>query len=261
MTKMHGARVFVGRRITAAVFATTAAVGLLTSSAAKAEFIGELVTVQLSNSQGSAVAALNLPPLPDPASDTADWKLSNALEVRNQAGILLGTLKSLEVHLEGDPAVELIFAVTAGNVDTTFTITSASVSFSTLNDPLALASAGVTLTDGSLLPGNGASLDLIPPDTGLYKAEYNGDAVFAALVGSQSLGGAGTVSASSSSGVQTISGPVSSIQASYQFKLSAKDSASGSSRFEVLVPEPSSFLLLLAAAGAFGLLVIASRFR
>ena len=218
------------------------------SQDASADFIGPIVTVEATTDRGTArfesPLVVDLPPQ---ASDVARFKLAENRPLIVPGVGVVGEIEDLELFLDGDPVVDLAFAVSAGNFPTTFTITSAMVGFPGITNPIAFASAGVTLTDGDPLPGDGASMGLVAPRTGLYKAEYNGGTTFAELIGAQSLLSAGTTSASADSGVQTISDTVSSIQASFSFQLSADDMASGTSHFEVVIPEPASVSIIVIA--------------
>jgi len=224
------------------------------TSVAYAEFNGSMVMIEVTNSHGKAMKSWQIPDLPPQASDKAQWALQERATLCGGPGDeVLATIEDLVVELDGDPVVSLDFAVNAGNFDTTFTITSATVGFAPISNPLAFASAGVTLTDGDPLPGDGAALNLIPPNTGLYQATYNSGTVFANLLPSPlSLPGAGTTDDSDDSGVQIIAGSVTDIQTSFSFKLSADDSASGTSQFEVVIPEPSTSILIVF--GFLGLL-------
>ncbi|MCX7427618.1 MAG: PEP-CTERM sorting domain-containing protein [Planctomycetia bacterium] len=219
----------------------------------QAEFIGSVLTVEATSSAGTASQSWNLPSEP---SDRLVWSLDGKYDLLGAQG-LIGSINQAVVTLEGDPAVGLSFAVSAGNADTTFTITTASVSFPGLTGATGFASAGVTLTDRDSLPGNGASLALTKTNTGLYQATYNSGTTFSELLGALSIASKGTISANANSGFQTIVGTVTDIQASYSFTLSKNDSASGTSQFEV-VPEPSVFAMMI-----FGLisLVLARRRR
>ena len=233
-----------------------AAVLFITSSAANAEFVGQIVTVTATAGPDSASYSWEMPELADVVSDPVIWSMQEEkLQLRSQGGAVIGTVEDLVVTLYGDPQVNVDFSVSAGNTQTTFAITSAIVSFQWLKDVQGFASAGVTLTDST---GDGASLALAPARTGLYQATYNGSTVFAELLAAQSIAGPGTISSSTDSGVLPIPGLVSSIQANYAFKLSAKDYASGSSQFQVIgtttdVPEPSVFAMM--AFGLLGLLL------
>jgi hypothetical protein len=150
--------------------------------------------------------------------------------------------------LDSDPAVSLGFFVTAGASTTTFTISSAVVSFPGMPNPTGVASAGVTLTDND---GNGANSTGNFAVNKAYQSIYNGSTVFANLVSPVSASSFGTMTTSEGAGPVVIGTTVSSIQSQFSFNLSANDSASGTSVFRV-TPEPSSSALALL--GCVGLL-------
>ena len=178
---------------------------------------------------------------------------------KGHKGKHLGKLKSLDLDFETDPRVSLGFSVEAADVDTAFTITSALVPFSAITNPLAYASAGVTLTGD----GDGAQLTGLFAGGKAYEARYNTDStpvVWAQLVGPVTAPPNTTVVSPDrrpGAGYELIPATVSSIQSEFKFLLSANDLASGTSRFEVLVPEPGCFAL--AAVGAVCLAGLACR--
>jgi hypothetical protein len=102
---------------------------------------------------------------------------------------VLGTITDLELGVQPDPLVKLKFAVTAGETDTPFTITSAIVPVvPAYVNPLGYASAGVTLSDD----GDGsAALTGSFPGGKVYEALYNGSSVFHALDSSLTTTGTG----------------------------------------------------------------------
>jgi hypothetical protein len=179
------------------------------------------------------------------------------IDIKASDGTLLAQVDSLGAILDHDPAVSLNFAVTAGAADTTFTIMSPVVGFPGIANPQAFATATATLTDQN---GGGATMTGLFSADRVYEASYNGGSVFADLVlplvaapddstiGNDRFPAAGRV---------PIAATVSSIQSEYGFTLSALDSASGTSRFDI-VPEPSSFVL---AALGFAALVWHKRRR
>jgi hypothetical protein len=229
---------------------------LMLSSGAQAEFIGQYtVTVNATSDAGVSEYSIKLPDPPH-EGDRVSVSLDEPAQLKAESGALLAELRNLEVTLDGDPAVDLSFAVTSGNSDTTFTITSAVVGFPAIDNPFALASVGFTLTDTSPIPGNGAYANIVAPNAGLYQATYNSGTNFADLLGSVNLVGSGTVVAEASSLADgefpKIMDSVTDIQAQLKFTLSADDQASGSSRFEVSeVPEPVSIQLLILGFAGF----------
>jgi hypothetical protein len=172
-------------------------------------------------------------------------------------GLALGTIESLDLTYIADPSVSLGFVVGAGSASVTFTISSAVISFPALTDPIASASAQVTLTDTGQ---DGAMLTPVPPSVGGFLAFYNsGSATFAQLVGPLSLSPGATPITASASYTDQIAGPVDSIQAQFKFTVSANDQASGNGTFSVEaapVPLPGAVLL-----GAIGLSVAGWRLR
>jgi MYXO-CTERM domain-containing protein len=166
---------------------------------------------------------------------------------------LICTLSNIRMDLVGDPQVVLSFNALASSSTTKFTFTSALMTFPTLTNPTATASAGVTVTDndftGALVSGmqsNGAS----------FWANYNGAvpggtnfASFIPTVAATALQGSNSDSANL--GPSAIVGNVSDMSSQFRFSLSAFDSASGTSNFEI-VPTPGA-LALLGIAGITGL--------
>ena len=208
------------------------------TSGAFADFIGPAITVEARTAEGSVQHTFPiLDRLPDRASEKAVFVLTEKFPLVIPGQGVVGEVENLEVELDGDPAVDLIFAVSAGNSDVSFTISSAVVAFAALDNPQAQASAAVTLTDGSTIPVNGADLDVPAGESSLYHATYNGGTSFADLLSSLSIS-EGSGSASAGTGITVINDSVTSIAASFTFDLTAEDSASGTSRFEVFVPDP-----------------------
>jgi hypothetical protein len=88
-----------------------------------------------------------------------------------------------------------------------------------------------------------------------YQATYNLSTTFADLnapMTAPPFGGNTDNDRFPVAGFTGIAGTVSNIETQYSFVLSAGDLASGTSRFNVVVPEPSTFAL--AAIGVVGLL-------
>lgn len=173
------------------------------------------------------------------------WLLDGDKEIWSGDGsVLLGKVTDLALNINTDPVVSLAFAVSAGNVPTNFTITSAVLGFPAINNPSAVASASITVTDTDL---NGASVVGLQPGANVYQARYNNPLVTYANLVTGIAAGAGLSNSDSGSlppaGMQVIPGLVDEIQAQYKFTLSANDLASGTSSF-VVVPEPASMGLL-----------------
>jgi hypothetical protein len=174
-----------------------------------------------------------------------DGTTGNSVWVLDQkVSILDGFIDSLKLTVNTDPEVGIEFGVRAGSSTTTFSIISDVVLFDPLVNPIAYASAGVTLTDRT--PTAGATITGLFDGGKTHQARYNSSTVFANLVKGFSIS-SGTVTASEDkplSGTQIINDTLTSIESEFRFKLSAGDSASGTSTFEVVVPEPATLCLL-----------------
>ena len=188
----------------------------------------------------------NIPVTGNPFS----WTLAAPVTIysTNTPGFLMGTIDGLVMNLNNDPAVSLLFGVTAGFGPTTFTISSPVVSFAPLTGTSGFATAAMTVTDND---GNGGSATGTFPGGRSYQAQYNGGgSTFANLV--LPITAPPTSSGSGNErfpavGLASIPGTVTDIQSQFSFVLTPFDSASGTSRFSI-TPEPSSFVLALFGA-------------
>lgn len=179
------------------------------------------------------------------------WRLREPVELRDDEGDLIAVLQQGSTLVRGDPQISLGYLVQAGDSLTSFTITSALLSFPALNNPDARASASMGITD---INGDGAELVGLHDGPAAYLAEYNGfvpgGSTFSALIGSikASAGGSGSAFQNDPpSGYRTISGSVHDMSTQFKFSLTAYDTSSGTSNFEV-VPEPVSVALLMLGA-------------
>jgi hypothetical protein len=194
------------------------------------------VTITATNEAGqSQVATLG-------GETTLDGTGSSVWMLDQSVSLLDGSIDSLKLTMNGDPEVGIEFGFRAGSSATTFDILSDVVTFAPMVNPIAYASAGITLTD-RLTPG--AKITGLFDGGKTHQARYNGSTVFANLVSGFSIG-SGTFTASEDqplSGGQIINDTLTSIESEFYFKLSARDSASGTSTFEV-TPEPATICLL-----------------
>ena len=227
---------------------------LAIASPARADFIGAIQIDFQSGDQAGSYSFV-LPGDQDPYT----WALPSPVSVYSDTNQLIGTIRGLDVELNGDPGVSLGFFVTATAATTHITVTSSLVSFGAIVNPLAFASAGITVTDND---SDGASVTGLYPASLAYQANYNGSSVFTNLVSPISAGIDSSATISDRfplAGFSSIAGAVTSIQTQFDFMLSPNDSASGTSRFTVVVPEPAS--VVLALLGAAAVAIVARRRR
>jgi hypothetical protein len=189
------------------------------------------ITITATNAEGSDVAILGGEASLDESTGNFIWVLDS------EVPILDGAIESLKLTVAEDPESGVEFGVRAGNSPMTYSFFD-SITFASMVNPTAEASAAITLTDRG---GGGATI------TGLFggkthEATYNsGSTVFADLV--SGFSGSGSSTASETTGSVSISGTVSGIESEFHFTLSAKDAASGTSTFSV-TPEPATVALL-----------------
>lgn len=181
-----------------------------------------------------------------------DFSIPAAVEIRSSSGELLATIERLEARINGDPSVTLFFAVQA-EASATLIIKSALLTFSPIVNPDAYVTVSVTVTDTNR---DTATATGAFEGGKLFQARYNDGVVWATLVNTMSAPrGSSAIGEERRPAIadwETIPDTVWAIQSEYKFTLSALDSASGTSTFEI-VPEPAS-LLLVALGGAFCLI-------
>lgn len=236
---------------------------LVAAGMASADVSQTIFSIHASNSRGVDTWSFQLPDgvtNPFAADGTFDWDLRdyfpNGITLPN-TGVQL-TLA--EIHLVDDPVVFVNFSVnnTAGT-DSTVNVTSPLLSFASIANAIGNASASVTLTDPT---GNGASLT--PVGGAGYTAFYNGGApgtgsTFASLFGSAlSIAPTGNIfgvtetwtADSPAPGVfGPFGGAVADASASWMFRVSDGDLASGTSTYEI-IPTPGSVSLLALGIAA-----------
>lgn len=243
------------------VICTFAAVAVMAFAATAAADLSENVLTVFASSP-TAQGVFEVPYNPEGwDGDVYSWRADRDIPITPEAGgepvgvIQEGTNISYQRPSDGrglfDPFVNLNFAVSAEQEDTFFSITSALLSFDGIVNPVGRATAGITVTDGVDIDGATLSGEL---EGFSYQAQYNGFPVgttFATLIPQVMAGPGGSQTESDSepaAGFTPIAEPVSDISAEFAFTLSANDVASGTSLF-VVIPEPASALLLVAALG------------
>src|SRR5262249_1031356 len=157
------------------------------------------------------------------------------------------------VFCHQDPDVTLTFDVLAGSIPIVVSITSAQLSFPSIDHAGGRTSASVSLTD---LNNDGAQLNQ-GDQNGIFTSRYNGappggtDFHDSFLDPIQVLVPGGSVTQSDAfpgAGYAEIAGAVSDIGVRYSFALSLGDEAAASSIFTVQpAPAPASLLTLLLA--------------
>lgn len=207
------------------------------------------ITVTATNASGTGSWSV---PIPDgwkfPEDGTFDWELANPVQIRNATNTAtVATIDSMSMNLVEDPQVLLNFATTAGPFATNFTFTSPLLAFAPIVNPDAFATAGLTVTDNA---DDGATLTGLFPGSKAYRAIYNTNIDWAYLVSPVVAAAEGTALGTERQplvGRTTIAAAVSNISSEFSFTLTANDSASGTSRFDI-IPEPGS-LTMIAMSG------------
>lgn len=155
-----------------------------------------------------------------------------------------------------DPVVTLNFNASAGATNTAFVIDSLLLSFPTIGDLQATASAAVSVTESGLFADGFVSFAGGFGGNKAYEARINNNSfVFAQLIDNFSaMGPIGTVSsggAGNTGPLAPFAGPVTatSISSHFSFTLSARDRISGTSTFEI-IPSPGFGTLALLGLGA-----------
>ena len=151
-----------------------------------------------------------------------------------------------------DPQVTANFNVSSGPANTTFTINSSFLSFSTISGAIGVASAAVGVTDSATF-GDAGSVNItgLQPGGSMFSARYNGSSqTFADLVvgglttGLPGLSQAFTGTNASFPGYDLVpGGSASDMQSQFRFTLSRFDRAVGTSTFEI-IPAPGAASLL-----------------
>jgi PEP-CTERM motif len=223
----------------------------LAASAAQADLSNVIFRVAADNDAGAGSVEVTA----DQGAWDGDvymWNLTSPVVITDDvSGNPIAVLNEARFSAIADPVVGLIFNVTAGASATSFSFNSGTLGFPPFGSVIGQASAGVTVTDTNnngtaIVLGNGGA-----SGTSCYSALYNGLTQFAELVPGASVSNPGGSNTNSGSlGPIGVPGIVSDMQTNFHFRLSAEDSASGTSVF-VLTPEPAS--LLLVALGAFAL--------
>jgi hypothetical protein len=223
----------------------------LTAATASADISKVIYTIKAESSMGTASAEwLFEQGTWNPVTQTYFWNLTSPKELIDpNTNQVIATVQQANTFILNDPQVNVGFLVQAGNVNTTFEITSALLSFPTIPNADGKATAQMGITD---LNGDGATLTGLYAGNSAYNALYNGTNVFSSLIGmiAASPGGSGNAFQNDPPvGFKPVGANVSDMSARIKFSLTAFDTASGTSNFQI-VPEPASFLVLAFGAMA-----------
>jgi len=223
---------------------------LVLAPAAQGDLVGPTLAMSVHAGGETVDVSVPLVELPDQAADRAKFVMHQVINVMGKGGgQCLATIDDLSVEYVADPVITLGFAVQAGSSDTTFSITSATLTFPALTHPTGEASAEMMLED--LGGSTGATAQAVAPDEGMFIATYNGTSTFAELIQQVAFSSGGPLTSDSSVGPDTIADSVDSMQSRIAMTLSAGDKASGLFVYEI-VPEPATIGLL--ALGGVALL-------
>lgn len=202
--------------------------------------------VFLSNGTFSTTYTLN---------DTWEWTAPvGGYDIFDADFNLISHIDNMHCKMIAEPSIVVDFSVNGGAVATHFTISSGLLSFAAFNGQ-ARASASVTITDndsdGAFLLGGHAGAKAFRTN---YNGAIPGGTVFANLISTPLIAAVddsnGANQDSPAFGYTPI-GVVGDMQAQWDFDLSANDSASGESFYEIVpVPSPAG-TALLGAAGLF----------
>lgn len=208
--------------------------------------------VVASNVNGTSTFSVNRDALSyNPGTDSFSWSLGESQELYSSSGRYIATINAASLNYVQDPVVNLFFSVQAGGVVTTFTVTSALLSFAAINPAEGRATAGMSITDTD---NNGVTMNGLEGGKA-YSSYYNGfvpaGTLFKTLVAGFNAPAGQSNTGSENFGWVNIGGAVTDMSARFNFDLTANDLASGTSNYEIrAVPEPTTIAALALGAGA-----------
>jgi MYXO-CTERM domain-containing protein len=242
--------------VLALLLGATAAQAAITVSASD-----PFVTIQATSGSFSGTFTVPLgsvTTMSDPAQDVWFWTSAGAVPIFDGANLVavlsnMTVLAGRNTQPNGEEriGIDVDFGVLAGGGDTTFTISSPTMSFSPVTGASALVSAGLVGTDQN---ANGITISPTAANGFGFNALFNGANVFRSYF-NQTLSNvpSGSVNADGNmvpAGTFLPIGTATSMQSVYSFSVSAGDAAGGTTTYAV-VPTPGGFILL-GLAGLFG---------
>lgn len=229
------------------------------ASAAFAGITGNPLTITATSSAGTA--SFSLAVLDGSwSNNNTTWtyngpvgQVISLVDSSNSAHVADLEMGNFVIQFVFDPQVNLNFGVVAGAVDTTFSISSAVLSFPSIPNATAEASAGVTASDRN---GTGVTWTGLHAGGNGYRADYNGATNYATGVTVVStVAPFGNATGSANFPITNI-GATSDMSANWNFTLSARDAAQGTSTYTI-IPAPAAAM----AMGVLGLVGSARRRR
>jgi len=251
------------------LFARRVLAGAVALSATSVLFAGspsaEFIRIEATNGAGTAVFSVPSAAVPFNAA-TQQWEWSSGLVTLMDGGTPVANLNSASLTIGASfNVLALNFNVDSGLTDTFFTITTGTLSFPTVFQPLGGVSGGLNVVDqdpefggGVLMMGqlaDGANADKA------FRADYNGavptgTTLFTGVESvandpgelSGSSGAFGTPNGGAG-GLAPLGVPVSDMSMQLGFSLSAADNATGTATYGIIpVPEPATLALLMLGA-------------
>ena len=227
---------------------TTAATVLgLSASFAGADIIGDAITVTAYDADNmSDSATWTFTGQADDAGNMS-YSMDESVElVGSASGETLATLQGAGVQFIADPVVDLNFDVTGGFGNTVVVVESGELTFGTINNAVAEATVGLSVTDNQAFP-SAPGVSISPMGGASYLANTDGLAPagenFASLLTNPINFTSGTQAFTDNEPSSVITGATSSISSRFQFTLSAGDFVSATSSFTV-IPTPSGLALI-----------------
>ncbi|MBX3386611.1 MAG: hypothetical protein KF768_08570 [Phycisphaeraceae bacterium] len=232
-------------------FVGSASVAVLLAGSASADVSLQIFSISASVNGGGWETKTFFRPVDQPPNPISDSWVIPASPFQNGA-----LFDGAEVSIIYDPVVTLNFNAAAGASNTAFVIDSLLLSFPTIGNLEAVASAAVSLTDSGLFPDGNLSFTGGFAGNKAFEARINNSSfLFASLLDNFSVAVSPGTTTTGPSGNTGPIAPViglataTSISSHFSFTLSARDRISGTSTFEI-IPAPGAGLLSIFGVGA-----------